>query len=139
MLFIPRLLPSRREGTGPNAIITIPHLLLTLIYQYRNLLYPHIYIIFLGYPKDISTILNTYSLVMIMPGGDRTGPRGEGPRTGRRAGFCSGYKIPGYANRFNRIARPVSRGFQEFQGRIGRIRGRGGRGRRAGGRGSRRG
>lgn len=33
-----------------------------------------------------------------MPGGDRTGPLGAGPRTGRAAGFCAGYKMPGYAN-----------------------------------------
>ena len=33
-----------------------------------------------------------------MPGGDRTGPMGMGPRTGRAAGFCSGYGFPGYAN-----------------------------------------
>ena len=25
-----------------------------------------------------------------MPGGDRTGPRGEGPMTGRAAGYCAG-------------------------------------------------
>lgn len=31
-----------------------------------------------------------------MPGGDRTGPRGEGPRAGRGLGFCSGYRTPGY-------------------------------------------
>ena len=35
-----------------------------------------------------------------MPGGDRTGPWGWGRRTGRRAGFCSGYRIPGFMNRF---------------------------------------
>jgi len=34
-----------------------------------------------------------------MPGGDRTGPWGLGPRTGRRAGFCSGYNMPGFMNR----------------------------------------
>ncbi len=34
-----------------------------------------------------------------MPGGDRTGPWGMGPRTGRRAGFCSGYGMPGFMNR----------------------------------------
>ncbi len=34
-----------------------------------------------------------------MPGGDRTGPWGMGPRTGRRAGFCSGYRMPGFMNR----------------------------------------
>ena len=33
-----------------------------------------------------------------MPGGDRTGPRGMGPRTGRGMGFCSGYDTPGYMN-----------------------------------------
>lgn len=33
-----------------------------------------------------------------MPGGDRTGPFGQGPRTGRIAGFCGGYDAPGYAN-----------------------------------------
>lgn len=33
-----------------------------------------------------------------MPGGNRTGPRGEGPMTGRRAGYCAGYDVPGYMN-----------------------------------------
>lgn len=33
-----------------------------------------------------------------MPGGDRTGPWGAGPRTGRAAGYCSGAGTPGYAN-----------------------------------------
>jgi len=33
-----------------------------------------------------------------MPGGDGTGPMGLGPMTGRAAGFCTGYGIPGYAN-----------------------------------------
>lgn len=33
-----------------------------------------------------------------MPGGDRTGPAGMGPMTGRAAGFCAGYSVPGYAN-----------------------------------------
>jgi hypothetical protein len=30
-----------------------------------------------------------------MPGGDRTGPAGAGPRTGRGAGYCSGSDLPG--------------------------------------------
>ena len=43
-----------------------------------------------------------------MPGGDRTGPAGMGPMTGRGAGFCAGYAVPGYMN-------PVSgRGFCGF-------------------------
>jgi len=33
-----------------------------------------------------------------MPGGDRTGPAGMGPMTGRAAGYCAGYDRPGYAN-----------------------------------------
>lgn len=33
-----------------------------------------------------------------MPGGDRTGPAGMGPMTGRAVGFCAGYPVPGYQN-----------------------------------------
>ncbi len=33
-----------------------------------------------------------------MPGGDRTGPWGLGSRTGRAAGYCAGYNVPGYVN-----------------------------------------
>jgi hypothetical protein len=33
-----------------------------------------------------------------MPGGDRTGPMGMGPRTGRAAGWCAGFPGPGYMN-----------------------------------------
>jgi hypothetical protein len=33
-----------------------------------------------------------------MPRGDRTGPWGEGPMTGRAAGYCAGYDAPGYMN-----------------------------------------
>ncbi len=33
-----------------------------------------------------------------MPGGDRTGPGGMGPMTGRGAGYCAGYATPGFAN-----------------------------------------
>lgn len=33
-----------------------------------------------------------------MPGGDHTGPRGQGPGTGRAAGYCAGESMPGYAN-----------------------------------------
>ena len=33
-----------------------------------------------------------------MPGGNRTGPAGMGPMTGRGAGFCAGYNTPGYSN-----------------------------------------
>jgi len=33
-----------------------------------------------------------------MPGGDGTGPAGFGPMTGRAAGYCAGYSMPGYMN-----------------------------------------
>ncbi len=33
-----------------------------------------------------------------MPRGDRTGPAGLGPMTGRAAGYCAGYPVPGYMN-----------------------------------------
>ncbi len=33
-----------------------------------------------------------------MPFGDGTGPNGMGPMTGRAAGYCAGYSMPGYMN-----------------------------------------
>jgi hypothetical protein len=33
-----------------------------------------------------------------MPRGDGTGPAGFGPMTGRAAGYCAGYSVPGYMN-----------------------------------------
>jgi len=33
-----------------------------------------------------------------MPGGDGTGPGGLGPMTGRAAGYCAGYPVPGFMN-----------------------------------------
>ncbi len=33
-----------------------------------------------------------------MPRGDGTGPMGMGPMTGRGAGYCAGYPVPGYMN-----------------------------------------
>ena len=51
-----------------------------------------------------------------MPLGDRTGPLGQGPRTGRGAGLCSGFAVPGSMNQGG--------GFGSFG------RGCGGRGRR---------
>jgi len=43
-----------------------------------------------------------------MPRGDRTGPAGEGPLTGRRMGYCAGYDHPG----FNNLERGYGRGFR---------------------------
>ena len=33
-----------------------------------------------------------------MPRGDRTGPTGLGPMTGRGLGYCAGYPVPGFMN-----------------------------------------
>lgn len=51
-----------------------------------------------------------------MPGGDRTGPMGEGQKTGRAAGFCTGHRMPGYMNP----------GVNNYQGGVFRGAGRGG-------------
>jgi len=59
-----------------------------------------------------------------MPRGDRTGPMGMGPMTGRGLGLCSGSEAPGYAN-------PApGRGFGMGGGRGRGMGGGGGRGRR---------
>lgn len=34
-----------------------------------------------------------------MPRGDKTGPEGAGPMTGRAAGYCAGHDVPGYTSR----------------------------------------
>lgn len=54
-----------------------------------------------------------------MPGGDGTGPLGLGPMTGRAAGYCAGYPMPGYANPM------AGRGFGGRGMGLGRGRGRG--------------
>ena len=36
-----------------------------------------------------------------MPGGNRTGPLGEGPNTGRGMGYCAGNEHPGYMNSYS--------------------------------------
>lgn len=45
-----------------------------------------------------------------MPAGDRTGPTGMGPMTGRGAGYCAGYEAPGYANPWHRMGMGWRRG-----------------------------
>ncbi len=58
-----------------------------------------------------------------MAGGDRTGPRGDGPKTGRGMGFCEGFDAPGTMS-----TRGAGRGFGDARGR-GMGRGRRWRGR----------
>lgn len=60
-----------------------------------------------------------------MPGGNRKGPLGDGPQTGRGLGYCAGYDEPGYID--TQTALGLGRGFR-WGGR-GRGAGRG-RGRR---------
>jgi len=45
-----------------------------------------------------------------MPAGDRTGPMGMGPMTGRGAGYCAGYGAPGYVNPWPRMGMGWRRG-----------------------------
>ena len=53
-----------------------------------------------------------------MPRGDGTGPMGMGPRTGRAAGYCAGFGVPGYMNPV-----PGKRFFPRYWGFAGRGRG----------------
>ncbi len=53
-----------------------------------------------------------------MPGGNRTGPRGQGAMTGRGFGYCAGYDSPGFAA-------DQGYGYGRGYGRFGRGRGRG--------------
>ncbi len=63
-----------------------------------------------------------------MPAGDRTGPLGLGPMTGRAAGYCAGYPVPGYMNPIpGRGWFGVGRGGYPWGGGRGRVWG-GGRG-----------
>lgn len=57
-----------------------------------------------------------------MPQGDRTGPMGQGSRTGRAFGLCSGYDTPGYTKGMGRgmgngIGRGSGRGMGNGRGR----------------------
>jgi hypothetical protein len=45
-----------------------------------------------------------------MPRGDRTGPWGAGPMTGRAAGYCAGYSVPGFMNPIGGYGRGGGRG-----------------------------
>ena len=45
-----------------------------------------------------------------MPRGDGTGPNGQGPMTGRGAGYCAGFNTQGYANPMPRRGMGFGRG-----------------------------
>ena len=59
-----------------------------------------------------------------MPRGDRTGPAGMGPMTGRAAGYCTGNPYPGFANPYPQ-GFSGRRGFSRMGMGMGRGRGRG--------------
>ena len=63
-----------------------------------------------------------------MPRGDRTGPEGMGPMTGRGMGYCAGYDMPGYMHPGYGYGRGYGRGYGWGRGR-GFRGGRGGWGR----------
>jgi len=48
--------------------------------------------------QKVNNFENAGKEVINMPFGDGTGPAGMGPMTGRAAGFCAGYPVPGYMN-----------------------------------------
>ena len=50
-----------------------------------------------------------------MPRGDRTGPAGYGPMTGRGIGYCAGYQAPGFVQ--GGWGRGLGRGFGRGRGR----------------------
>jgi len=81
--------------------------------------------------KRINDLMNNnFERRITMPFGDGTGPAGMGPMTGRAAGYCAGYGVPGYAN--PGYGRGYGRGFGRGRGG-GRGFGRGfGRGNRFG-------
>ena len=52
--------------------------------------------------QQVRNIENVRKEVIHMPRGDGTGPAGMGPMTGRAAGFCAGFPVPGYMNSVTR-------------------------------------
>lgn len=52
-----------------------------------------------------------------MPRGDGTGPMGQGPMTGRGAGFCAGFSTPGFANSTSSLGMGFRRGAGRGAGR----------------------
>lgn len=58
----------------------------------------------------ISLSRKTNTIFLIMAQGDKTGPMGQGPMTGRGLGYCAGYDSPGLTRGFGGD-RGQSRGF----------------------------
>jgi hypothetical protein len=56
-----------------------------------------------------------------MPGGNKKGPMGQGPMTGRNLGFCGGYDTPGFTKGYGQAGRGagsgLGRGFARGRGK----------------------
>ena len=52
-----------------------------------------------------------------MPRGDKTGPEGQGSMTGRAAGYCAGYSVPGFMKPTYGYGRGLGRGYGRGLGR----------------------
>lgn len=65
---------------------------------------------------DVAGMVELNKKEVIMPGGDRKGPMGEGPMTGRGLGLCAGNDTPGSATEINQ-GRGMGRGFGRGMGR----------------------
>jgi len=50
-----------------------------------------------------------------MPRGDRRGPSGSGPKTGRGLGYCNGFDSPGYTRG---VGSGLGRGLRRFGRRL---------------------
>ena len=51
---------------------------------------------------------------MAMPRGNGTGPAGMGPMTGRGAGYCAGFRIPGVLNSSPKQGFVLRRGYKRM-------------------------
>ena len=52
-----------------------------------------------------------------MPRGDKTGPKGYGPRSGRGLGYCNGYDSPGYTKNLPSSGHGIRQGRERIYGR----------------------
>jgi hypothetical protein len=66
-------------------------------------------IYFCAYSNKYILCISTKIEVKNMPRGDRTGPSGLGPMTGRAAGYCAGYPVPGFMNPPRGLGRGLGR------------------------------
>jgi len=69
---------------------------------------------------DVAGVVELNKKEVIMPGGDKKGPMGEGPMTGRGLGLCAGNDTPGSVtdnNQQGTMGRGMGRGIGRGMGR----------------------